>query len=150
MKPRGQAEAFVTGELTAVDNAVDATSGTIRLAATFDNKDERLWPGDYVDVTLKLATQNDAVVAPARAVQVGRDSKYVYVIKPDNTAELRPVTVRRISMDEVVVEEGLQKDERVVTDGQLRLTDGAKVEIVPEAEKKSAAGEQGRAAGAGS
>jgi multidrug efflux system membrane fusion protein len=139
VKPRGQAEAFVTGELTAADNAVDATSGTIRLAATFENKDERLWPGDYVDVTLKLAVQNDAVVAPARAVQVGRTNKYVYVIKPDNTVEVRPVTVRRISTDEVVVEEGLQKDERVVTDGQVRLTAGAKVEIVPETEKKDAA-----------
>jgi multidrug efflux system membrane fusion protein len=138
VKPRGQSEGFVTGELTATDNAVDATSGTIRLAATFDNKDERLWPGDYVDVTLRLAVQNDAVVAPARAVQVGRTNKYVYVIKPDNTVEVRPVTVRRISTDEVVVEQGLQKDERVVTDGQVRLTAGARVEIVPEAEKKTA------------
>ncbi len=117
-----------------MDNAVDTTSGTIRLAATFENKDERLWPGDYVDVTLKLAVQNDAVVAPARAVQVGRDSKYVYVIKPDNTAEIRPVTVRRISTDEVVVEKGLRKGEQVVTDGQLRLADGTKVEIVQEKE----------------
>jgi multidrug efflux system membrane fusion protein len=138
VKPRGQAEALVTGELTALDNAVDATSGTIRLAAMFENKDERLWPGDYVDVTLKLDTQNDAVVAPARAVQVGRDSKYVYVIRPDNTAEIRPVIVRRISMDEVVVEKGLQKGERVVTDGQLRLVNGTKVEIVQETEKEKA------------
>jgi multidrug efflux system membrane fusion protein len=91
-----------------------------------------------VDVTLRLAVQNDAVVAPARAVQVGRTNKYVYVIKPDNTVEVRPVTVRRISTDEVVVEQGLQKDERVVTDGQVRLTAGARVEIVPEAEKKTA------------
>jgi multidrug efflux system membrane fusion protein len=132
VKPRGQEAAFVTGELTALDNAVDATSGTIRLAATFPNKEQRLWPGDYVDVTLKLAVQADAVVAPARAVQVGRNNKFVYVIKPDNTAELRPVTVRRISRDEVAVEQGLQKDERVVTDGQLRLTNGTKVEIVEE------------------
>ncbi len=136
VRPRGQPETFVTGALTAVDNAVDATSGTIRLAATFDNKDERLWPGDYVDVTLRLTVQNDAVVAPARAVQVGRSNKYVYVLKPDNTVEVRPVTVRRISTDEVAVEAGLQKDEQVITDGQVRLTDGAKVEIMPEPEKK--------------
>ena len=136
VKPRGREAAFVTGELTSLDNAVDATSGTIRLAATFENKDEHLWPGDYVDVTLKLTVQNDAVVAPARAVQVGRDSKFVYVIKADHTAEVRKVTVRRISMDEVVVETGLQKDEQVVTDGQVRLTNGATVEIVQEKEKE--------------
>ena len=138
VKPRGQAATYVPGELTALDNAVDATSGTIRLVARFDNADEQLWPGDYVDVTLKLTTQNDAVVVPARAVQVGRANKFVYVIKPDNTVEVRPVTVRRISTDEVVVEEGLLKDERVVTDGQLRLTNGTKVEIVPEPEQKVA------------
>ncbi len=137
VKPRGQAERFVTGALTAKDNTVDATSGTIRLAATFDNKDERLWPGDYVDVTLKLAVQNDAVVAPARAVQVGRNNKYVYVVKPDNTVEVRPVTVRQISTDEVVVEKGLRKGEQVVTDGQLRLAEGTKVEIVQEKEKEA-------------
>jgi multidrug efflux system membrane fusion protein len=131
-KPRGEGAEYVTGELTALDNAVDSASGTIRLAATFPNQEERLWPGDYVDVTLKLAMQAEAIVAPARAVQIGRDSKFVYVIKPDNTAEMRPVTVRRISRDEVVVEQGLQKGERVVTDGQLRLTDGTKVEVVEE------------------
>jgi membrane fusion protein, multidrug efflux system len=136
VKPRGPSETFVIGALTSLDNAVDATSGTIRLAATFENKDERLWPGDYVDVTLKLAVQNDAVVAPARAVQVGRDSKYVYVIKPDNTAEVRPVIVHRISTDEVVVDQGLQKGEQVVTDGQLRLKDGSKVEIAQETPKE--------------
>jgi len=145
VKPRGQT-GLVTGALTAVDNAVDATSGTIRLAATFDNKDERLWPGDYVDVTLKLAVQNDAVVAPARAVQVGRTNKYVYVIKPDSTVEVRPVIVRRISTDEVVVEEGLQKGERVVTDGQVRLTAGARVEIAQEPEKKTEPQPENRAA----
>ena len=149
VKPRGQEAVVIRGELTALDNAVDATSGTIRLAATFENKDERLWPGDYVDVTLKLTTEDDALVAPARAVQVGRDNKYVYVIKPDNTAEVRPVVVRRISMDEVVVEQGLRKDERVVTDGQLRLTDGTKVEVVEETEKAAARlGGHGEAASA--
>ena len=112
VKPRGQSEAYVTGALTRADNAVDATSGMIRLAASFENKGEGHWPGDYVDVTLKLAVQNDAVVAPARAVQVGRASKYVYVIKPDNTVEVRPVTVRRISTDEVVVEQGPRKANR--------------------------------------
>ena len=132
VKPRGKEEPFVTGALTAVDNTVDATSGTIRLTATFDNKDERLWPGDYVDVTLKLATQNDAVVAPSSAVQIGRDSKFVDVIKPDNTVEIRKVTVRRISQDEGVVEQGLRAGERIVTDGQLRLQDGTKVEILPD------------------
>ncbi len=154
VKPRGQSEAYVTGALTAADNAVDATSGTIRLAASFENKDERLWPGDYVDVTLKLAVQNDAVVAPARAVQVGRASKYVYVIKPDNTVEVRPVTVRRISTDEVVVEQGLRKGEQVVTDGQLRLAEGTKVEVVQEKEvqpeKPAAPGPKAEAQGAAS
>ena len=89
-------------------------------------------------------------MAPARAVQVGRNNKYVYVIKPDNTAEVRPVTVRRISQDEVAVEQGLRKDERVVTDGQLRLTDGTKVEIRGGEGAEAAAGaagEEGRAAG---
>jgi multidrug efflux system membrane fusion protein len=149
VKPRGQEAQFVTGELTAIDNAVDPTSGTIRLAATFPNKEERLWPGDYVDVTLTLAMEGDAVVAAARAVQVGRDNKFVYVIRPDNTAEVRPVTVRQISRDEVVVEQGLRKGERVVTDGQLRLVEGSRVEIVGEKAQEQPASPPDKVAASG-
>ena len=127
------------GELTFVDNAMDRMTGTVQLRAKFDNASERLWPGQYVSVTMTLAMQDDAIVAPSSAVQVGRDGHYVFVIKPDNTAEFRPVTVRRIPGDLAVIEKGLQPGERVATDGQLRLVQGAKVEIKNEGQKKTAA-----------
>ncbi len=117
------------GALTFIDNAVDRTTGTIRLKGTFENRNRRLWPGQFVNVTLKLTTQADALVVPSQAVQTGQQGQYVFVIKPDSTAELRPVAVSRTLGNESVIEKGVKPGERVVTDGQLRLVPGAKVEV---------------------
>ncbi len=119
----------VEGVLTFVDNAVDATTGTIRLKGTFANKEARLWPGQFVNVSLTLAAQPNAVVVPSQAVQTGQQGQYVFVVKPDLTAEARPVVVNRSLGGETVIDGGLQPGEKVVTDGQLRLVPGAKVEV---------------------
>lgn len=116
------------GVLTFVDNAVDTATGTIRLKGTFGNQDRRLWPGQFVNVSLRLAAQANALVVPSQAVQTGQKGQYVFVIKSD-TAEERPVVVGRSLDGETVIERGVQAGEQVVTDGQLRLVPGAKVEI---------------------
>lgn len=121
------------GILTFVDNAVDMTTGQIRLKATFPNRDETLWPGQFVDVDLTLGEQQGALVAPAEAVQRGQQGEYVFVVKGDNTVESRPVTVSRSDAHEAVIEKGLQAGETVVTDGQLRLQQGTKVQVKGEA-----------------
>jgi multidrug efflux system membrane fusion protein len=118
------------GTLTFVNNTVDPTTGTIQLKATFPNADDALWPGQFVDVVLMLAREA-AVVAPAEAVQAGQQGSFVFVVKPDLTVESRRVKVGRRLPRELVIEEGLQAGERVVTDGQLRLVPGARVEIKP-------------------
>jgi multidrug efflux system membrane fusion protein len=119
----------VEGVLTFVDNAVDTTTGTIKLKATFANQERRLWPGLFVNVAVTLTTQPNAVVVPTQAVQTGQSGQYVFVIKDDLTTESRPVVVGRALDGETVVEKGLQPGERVVTDGQLRLIPGSKVDI---------------------
>jgi multidrug efflux system membrane fusion protein len=103
------------------------------LKATFPNKDEVLWPGQFVDVVLTLGEREGAIVAPAEAVQRGQNGEYVFVVKQDLTVESRPVTVSRSDSREAVIEKGLQAGETVVTDGQLRLQQGAKVQIKGEA-----------------
>ncbi len=118
-----------TGELTFLDNTVDPTTGTILLKATFPNQNEVLWPGEYVDVVLRLATEPGAIVVPSQAVQTGQAGQYVYVVKSDLTVESRPVKVSRTHGPLAIVTNGLQPGERVVTDGQLRLAPGSKVEI---------------------
>ncbi len=118
------------GTLTFVNNTVDPTTGTIQLKATFPNADDALWPGQFVDVVLTLASEA-AVVVPAEAVQAGQEGSFVFVVKPDLTVESRRVNVGRRLPRELVIEEGLQAGERVVTDGQLRLVPGARVEIKP-------------------
>jgi len=115
---------------------MDRTTGTIQLKATFPNQRERLWPGQYVNVALILSTDANALVVPAAAVQVGRDGKYVYVVKQDpakgnRVAEYRPVTVRQADAEIAVIASGLAKGETVVTDGHLRLAPGVSVEIKP-------------------
>lgn len=119
-----------TGVVTFVDNTVDITTGTIRLKASFTNEDGRLWPGQFANVTLILATEADAIVVPSQAVQSGQQgSSYVFVVKPDSTVDLRPVVLARTQGSETVIAKGLEKDEMVVIDGQPRLTAGVKVEI---------------------
>jgi len=123
------------GELTFIDNAVDMTTGTIQLRATFPNEDNTLWPGQFVQVTLTLSELTNVVVVPSQAVQTGQNNQFVYVVKPDPTnrtsqiVENRPVTVGITYQNETVVEKGLQAGETVVTDGQLRLKPGTKVNI---------------------
>lgn len=118
------------GELTFINNTVDATTGTIQLKATFPNSDGVLWPGQFVEVTLTLTTQ-PAIVVPSQAIQAGQQGAFVFVVKPDLTAEARPVSVGRRLEKDTVIERGVKPGERVVTDGQLRLVPGAKVDIKP-------------------
>ena len=116
-----------TGRLTFVDNAVEMTTDTIRLKATFDNADRRLWPGQFARVTLRLATLPHATVVPSQAVQTGQDGQYVFVVKQDSTVEQRPVTTAQRADQDIVVEKGLKSGETVVTEGQLRLEPGSRV-----------------------
>ncbi|MFB3924386.1 MAG: efflux RND transporter periplasmic adaptor subunit [Terriglobia bacterium] len=117
------------GALSFVDNSVDQATGTIRLKGTFRNPAHRLWPGQFVNVALKLATQSGAIVVPSQAVQTGQSGFYAYVVKADHSAEIRPVVPGNQVGGETVIQKGLQPGESVVTDGQLRLYPGAKVEI---------------------
>jgi len=121
----------IVGAVTFMNNTVDPTTGTIQLKATFPNADSALWPGQFVDVALTL-TSEQAVLVPTQAVQAGQQGSFVYVVKPDSTVESRPVKVGRRLPRELVIEQGVTAGERVVTDGQLRLVPGARVEIKPQ------------------
>ncbi|MCJ7753936.1 MAG: efflux RND transporter periplasmic adaptor subunit [Thermoanaerobaculales bacterium] len=125
----GDASEPATGNLTFIDNAVDTTTSTILLKATFANSEERLWPGQFADVTAILGEEPDRVVCPASAVQTGQQGQHVFVIKDENTVELRPVQVNRMDEHDAVIDDGLTAGETVVTDGQLRLVPGTTVEI---------------------
>jgi multidrug efflux system membrane fusion protein len=127
----GEAAAPAEGVLTFVDNAVDLATGTIKLKGTFKNSDRRLWPGQFVEATLRLTSLSGATVVPAQAVQTGQKGQYVFVIKPDMTVEDRPVVAGITLKGETVIDKGISPGERVVTDGQMRLTPGAKVEVRP-------------------
>jgi len=115
------------GYLSVIDNTVDATTGTIHLKATFENADRMLWPGQFVTATLTLDTIQNAVVAPAEAVQSGQQGYFVYAVKADNHVEIRPVTMGRTWGGKVVIASGLRPGETVVTDGQLRIFPGAQI-----------------------
>jgi len=117
------------GVLSFIDNTVDKTTGTILLKGTFANKERRLWPGQFVNVVLTLTTQSDAIIIPSQAVQTGQQGQYVFVLKSDFTVEVRPVVVNRTLNNESIIDKGLQNGEKVVTDGQLQLVPGAKVEV---------------------
>jgi multidrug efflux system membrane fusion protein len=117
------------GTVDFVDNAVDNTTGTIKLKATFANKERRLWPGQFVNVVLTLTTRAGATVAPSQAIQTGQQGQFVFVVKPDQTVEMRPVVVAYTVADDSVIESGVKPGEVVVTDGQLRLVPGAKVKV---------------------
>jgi len=117
------------GRITFVDNAVDPTTGTIRIKGTFQNESRHLWPGQFVNVSVTLKTDPRAIVVPTVAVQAGQQGQYVFVVKPDQTVELRNVTVVRAVDNESVIKDGLKAGETVVTDGHLRLTAGSRVSI---------------------
>jgi multidrug efflux system membrane fusion protein len=127
--PPNEAGPPASGRITFVDNAVDQTTGTIRIKATFPNEDRRLWPGQFVNVTVALTSDPTAVVVPTAAVQVGQQGQYAFVVKTDRTVEYRPVVVERTRGDETVVKSGLTPAETVVTDGHLRLVAGSRVII---------------------
>lgn len=124
------------GKLDFINNAVDPQTGTIMLRSTFANADDRLIPGQFVSVSLTLSTLGDATVVPARTVQTGQRGSYVFVVKPDKTVEQRPVAIGATVDDFTVVTEGLKVGETVVTEGQLRLFPGARVEPKREADAK--------------
>jgi multidrug efflux system membrane fusion protein len=119
-----------TGTLAVIDNTVDTATGTIHLKATFDNRDGMLWPGQFVNAALTLDTLRDATVVPTEAVQEGRQGQVVFVVKPGNTVEIRPVTAGVSRGGKTVIEKGLAPGETVVTDGQMALYPGAAVRIV--------------------
>ena len=119
----------VQGRLTFIENTVDTATGTIKLKGSFANSDRKLWPGQFVNVLLTLTTQSNAVVVPTQAVQTGQKGPFVFIVREDATVDARPVVVSRTFGEESVIESGLESGEKVVTDGQLRLTPGAKVEI---------------------
>jgi multidrug efflux system membrane fusion protein len=118
-----------SGELASIDNAVDKTTGTIRLKAVFTNKGRNLWPGQFVRAFLRLAERQNAVVVPAQSVQTGVSGPYVFVVKDDMTVEMRPVAVSTAPDQKVVVESGVAAGEKVVVDGQVMLVPGSLVEI---------------------
>lgn len=128
----------LTGQVTFVDNSVDAATGTIRLKATFANDRRNLWPGQFVTVRLNLHVDAGALVVPAHAVQTGQDGRFVFVVGPDDKVELRPVTVARTTAGDAIIAAGLKPGETVVTDGHLSLVPGAQVVVKdgrPDAER---------------
>ena len=126
------------GKIDFIDNAVDATTGTIKVKGTFANLDRRLWPGQFVNVNVTLTTDRNATVVPSAAVQSGQQGTYVYVITAEKTVELRPVTVARTRGDESIIGSGVKAGETVVTDGHLRLIPGSRVSIKPAGAERSA------------
>ena len=118
------------GNLTFFDNTVDSATGTIRLKATFPNKDHELWPGQFAQVSLNLSTSRNAVCIPAQAVQVAQKGQYVFVVKPDGTADMRAVITSRNYEGDAVIESGVKSGETVVTDGHLQVVPGKPVRVV--------------------
>ncbi len=128
------------GSLTLIDNQIDQATGTVHLKASFDNVDEALWPGEFVNIRLVVKTLKDAVTVPARTVEEGPNGSYLFVIKPDNTVEMRNVKVAENENGLAVIGTGLAAGEHVVVDGQYRLDQGTKVSIVPEQAQAASSG----------
>jgi len=131
-RPPNETGPASTGRISFVDNAVDQTTGTIKIKGTFPNDDRRLWPGQFVNIVVTLTTDPAAVVVPTVAVQAGQQGQYVFVVKPDQTVDLRAVTVARTSGTETIVKDGLQAGETVITDGQIRLVPGSRISVKTE------------------
>jgi multidrug efflux system membrane fusion protein len=126
--PQGSDRAS-TGRIAFIDNAVDQNTGTIRIKGTFPNQDGRLWPGQFVNVVVTLTTDPKAIVVPSVAVQAGQQGAYVFAVKPDQTVEMRPVTVARVRGADSVIASGVTPGETVVTDGHLRLVPGSRISV---------------------
>jgi membrane fusion protein, multidrug efflux system len=133
----------VEGRLTFWDNVVDPATDTIKLKATIDNRDHRLWPGQFARVTLELQTIPNATVVPQQALQIGQDGAFVFALTDRSTVEQRAVTAGQRVGDDIVIEKGIQPGDRVVTEGQLRLEDGTRVQIA-DANGTPAGGREGR------
>jgi len=131
VRARSQDESAVeeTGVLTFVDNSVDAVTGTIKLKGTFGNVDRKLWPGQFVRVTLRLSTRPNAIVVPNQALQTGQNGTFVYVVRPNRTVEVRPVTASLRVDQDMVIDSGLEAGETVVTEGQLRLAPDSRISV---------------------
>ena len=136
------------GSLSFIDNTVDTTTGTIVMKASFPNQDSRLWPGQFVNIVMTLTVRQDAVVVPSAAVQTGQQGQFVYVVKGDK-AELRPVTSGVDYEGMTVIDKGIAPGEQVVTDGQIRLSPGAKIAIRTPGQQGQAAPVPGQSAGPG-
>ncbi len=117
------------GTISFLDNMVNAATGTIKLNGVFANRSRKLWPGQFVDVVMTLSSRQNAVVVPTQAIQVGQQGQFVYVVKPDKTVEMRPITAGVASGGASVIEKGVAPGETVVVNGQLRLVPGAKVDV---------------------
>jgi membrane fusion protein, multidrug efflux system len=139
---RDNSTRLAEGTLLLIDNQIDAATGTLRLKATFDNKDEALWPGEFVNARLELAMRTDVVAVPAQVLQRGQNAVYVYVVGPDQTAERRLVKVGPVRDSLAVIEEGLSPGERVVVDGQFKLRPGSKVAATMMPSDKNSAAEK--------
>lgn len=127
--PPNEEIAPAAGRITFVDNQVDQTTGTIRIKATFPNSNRRLWPGQFVNVRVRLASETRTIVVPSVAVQAGPEGQYVYVVKGDQTVEMRPVVVARTAGQETILRQGVKPGETVVLDGQLRLVPGSRITV---------------------
>jgi membrane fusion protein, multidrug efflux system len=119
------------GKVELVDNVIDQQTGTIKVKATFPNDQLSLWPGQFVNVRLRLTTRKDGIVVPAQVVQRGPQGAYAFVIKPDNTVEMRPIKVAQIEDGVALIDEGLAPGERVVVEGQYKLQPGSRVSVTP-------------------
>jgi multidrug efflux system membrane fusion protein len=117
------------GEISFLDNAVDTTTGTIKIKGTFANKERRLWPGQFVNVVLTLTNLPNAVVVPTQTVQTGQAGQYVFVVKADRSVVSRPVVTGEANNGETVIEKGVSPGETVVIDGQMQLVPGSRVEF---------------------
>lgn len=140
--PKGQLDKPSEGRLTFIDNGVDTTTGTFKLKGTFPNKDRRLWPGEFVDVSLELSVQKNAVIVPTKAIQTGQQGEYVYVVRTDSTAESRPVKTAGVYQNMTLISDGLSAGERVVVNGQLRVAPNGRVIVqstLPQAQTDTAA-----------
>jgi multidrug efflux system membrane fusion protein len=144
--PDGSTNGPEKGRLTFVDNAVDSKTGTIRLKGTFDNSARRLWPGQFINISLTLGRLQNVVTVPSQAVQTGENGLFVFVITKENTVQFKPVKTANSYGGETIIESGVMAGEQVVTDGHLRLTPGAAVEIAsdlkPEANPPQAVGKE--------
>ena len=136
--PKGDKGAPVAGKIGFFENSIDMTSGTVTVRASFDNDEQRLWPGQFVNVSVLVRTDPNALVIPPAAMQIGQNGSYVFVVKDDDTTEIRPITVDRTVGGMAVVSKGLQAGDKVAIDGQLRLSEGTHVRIVTDGQKDNA------------